>query len=177
VVKHRWWQTVDIRIFFKYMEKLGFKAKIEQISEIQFKVTFEGIIDDSVTIPDLATAEIIEVDLEKLKYITSYGVSLWIEWLRRHPHCKKWILHKARPPVVAFYSRVGGFLPPGAVVESVFAPFISEDTFESKEELLQRDVHFNERGPMALPKPVDSTGKTMVPDFLPKRYFEFLGPQ
>ena len=136
---------------------------------------FLEALDDKFDFPKIQPSiRRIEVDLDKVGYMSSFGVKRWIEWWRSNPPDAKYVITRARPSIVNNAGMMEGFLPRMTAVESLYAPYISEDGETDKQVLLKLNEHYFDGGALKLPTVAGDDGAALEEDFLPDKYFKFL---
>lgn len=154
---------------------MGQFEKTFRMKELSADIVLCGAIDEKFvfeTIP--STIRTVNVDVENIEYISSFGVKLWVKWISTLPREATLVLHKARPSTLANVNAVEGFVLPKTVVQSVLVPFTTDDGEEGTDIALEFGKHYTANGTFNFPAPKASTGETMVPDFIPERLFKFL---
>ncbi len=136
-----------------------------------------GVIDETAQFPAIAPnlKEPIHFDLDLVKYISSFGVKMWVEYFSKST--TPFIFHRVQPGVLKNFNAVQGFMPKRAQIASLYAPFCEPTTFEAAVALLENNTHYGKFKNLVLPPVKSKAGTEMEPDFVANSYFRFLTSQ
>lgn len=134
-----------------------------------------GFIDDKFKFEDIdKEIKKITIRLDNVSYINSFGIKMWIQWLQKIRKDAILILYGVRPTIISTINTVLGFTLSNTTIQSLYAPYISEDGEESKEILLEFGKNYFLNQNPILPLVKDQFGQEMSPDFTPSSFFRFL---
>lgn len=132
-----------------------------------------GVIDETAQFPSFTANSVQHIDLDEVKYISSFGVKLWIEHFQKNK--SKFVFYNVQPSLIKNFNTVQGFLPPQSIIASLYAPFCNPTTFEAKNVLLEINKNYGKSlATPQLPEVHDDKGNLLEPDFSNKNYFRFL---
>lgn len=103
---------------------MSLNVKIE-LSGDDVIVTFDGMLNEESTVPDLdqdISGRLI-LKLEKLDMINSIGCRTWLTWIRTLKPKKGIVLERCSPVFIGQVSVLKGFAPPDSTIESFFLPY------------------------------------------------------
>lgn len=158
------------------------KINIEKSSG-GIQLLFSGPIDENSLFPPLDFKEIktVTLDLKEVDHLNSTGLRSWVHWMQQFPQSTKVVLKNCTKYIVYQMNILDGFVPMGAIIESVFVPYFCEACGFEKDILAQRGVDFLEAsdGKPAenrVPENLDcmKCGGQMEMSFFSARYFRFL---
>ena len=138
---------------------------------------FSGAIDETAQFPAIANTqkETVHFDLDQVKYISSFGVKMWVEFFSKMT--TPFVFHKVQPGIVKNFNSVQGFMPKKSQIASLYAPFCEPKTFESALILLENNIHYGKFINLILPEVKSKDGTVMESDFVANSYFRFLSSQ
>ncbi len=145
------------------------------MSDLSCEIIMNGFIDNQFKFEDLdKEIKKIIIHLDNVTYINSFGIKMWVQWLQRVKKDAALILYGVRPTLISSVNTVSGFILSNTTIQSVYAPYISEDGEESSEILLELGQNYFLHRELVLPEVKDSQGNKMEPDFTQKSFFKFL---
>ncbi len=138
------------------------------------KLTFHGSLSESGALPTIPNKDkTIVIDMLDIKYINSYGIKLWCQWVSQNTTTK--LIFQNCPFVfVKHLSAIRGMWTENMQMKSFFVPFYSEASQERKDVLLVDGTHFTKSGVKEFQQVFDSKGIEMELDVNANTYFEFL---
>lgn len=156
------------------MSSMGsFKAEV-QATENGMKVILSGVIDEKSEFPRFdSSGKVVEIDLNLVQYMNSYGVRSWSDWMSGHKAAKQVILDHVPAVIVKQFNMFHGFLGDNAFVRSLYAPYVHPDTLDDKQVLLFHGKHY-QKGSINLPVEQGADGILLEPDFFVDHFFRFL---
>lgn len=133
-----------------------------------------GSIDETAQFPVVSNTqkESVHFDLDQVKYISSFGVKMWVEFFSKMT--TPIVFHKVQPGIVKNFNSVQGFIPKKSQIASLYAPFCDPKTFDSALVLLENNVHYGKFINLTLPEVKGKDGTLMEADFIANSYFRFL---
>lgn len=138
------------------------------------RVEFVGSIDEDANfekIKKLAQAEY-QFDFEKVEMINSCGIREWITYVEGIEDNAKLVYINCPQIIIEQMNMVHGFVKPGAIIESFFAPYYCESCDkESKIHLKFEQVKDKKAPEMACPL---CKAEGMEFDAIEEQYFNFL---
>ncbi len=137
------------------------------------EAAFVGNIDEDATFEKLLAISMDEYrfDLGQVKLMNSCGIREWINFLGKLPSGAKVTYANCRQIIVEQMNMVQGFLRPGAVIESFYAPYFCPDCDREKQMLLKvTDV----KGRKAPAMKCEKHGCELEFDAIEEQYFNFI---
>lgn len=137
-------------------------------------VQLSGALDEHAQLPTIPAGTEIHVDLEKLTYLNSVGVRLWIRWVADVTKNTKMILIRCPALFVKNFSSIRGMLNRNTLVQSFYVPYYDDKYDERKNVLYIRGREFLDDGTLNMPTLKNANGDVMEPDVIEQTYFSFL---
>ncbi|MBY0316122.1 MAG: hypothetical protein K2Q26_11415 [Bdellovibrionales bacterium] len=136
-----------------------------------------GLIDETAQFPAIPPTlkEAVHFDLDQVKYISSFGVKMWVEYFSKTS--TPFVFHRVHPGVLKNFNSVQGFMPKKSQIASLYAPFCEPKTFEATAILLENNTHYGKYKNLSLPSVKGKDGSPMEPDFVANSFFRFLPNQ
>ena len=163
----------------------NFEAQVNRLpTELEIKLS--GYFNEAAEMPKIMQIPptIITVNFGNVVFINSTGIGRWVSWLRSEIAAKApnavFKLQECPKCIVDQMNMVKGFLPTKVMVQSVFIPYYSPNTDESKSVLFKLSQKYKTReeliaaavGELVL----DSAGNPMERDVDLGQYFRFFIP-
>lgn len=159
-------------------------AKVNvQLLESESQISIQGSIDENMDFSSLKIGEAknLILDLREVRSLNSMGLRNWVHWVKSFRGRKQLFLRHCPRVVVDQMNILQGFLPIGAVVESIFVPYYCESCDKEENVLAQRgrdymegSVDAREGQNLSPTKICPHCGKTSEMDVIPAKYFGFL---
>lgn len=133
-----------------------------------------GVIGENADLTLLtgATATDLEIDMQGVRRVNSFGVRAWIDAVRKIPGTTRLVFVHCPPPVIDQCNMVPGFLGHGTI-RSFYAPMTCEDCDEQLEQLFDT-ARCAARGGTLPAVPCPRCGLDMELDDLEDQYLLFL---
>lgn len=137
-------------------------------------VAMAGVIDENADLAPLTSieAQSIELDLDEIRRINSFGVRAWISAVSQIPRSIHLELSNCRPPIVDQCNAVAGFLAHGAV-KSFYGMMACPDCDSEHAQLFDAQRCRNASGALP-PVKCPRCGADMGLDDLEDYYLSFL---
>jgi hypothetical protein len=160
---------------------MDFSSNLKREGEI-LTYFLSGSVNEFCKLPknSLNGVDTIRVDLNRLEFINSPGVGLWVEWMKEYLGKDRLVLFRhIHEMYVNQMNSVAGFLPKKYDIESFYVPYHVVDTDETHLHLAQKGKDFvigseDKPGQVHLPEEISLDGKTAELDIVPGRYFKFI---
>jgi hypothetical protein len=152
--------------------------KVIQIrSETNLLLKFEGKVDEDATFPqvDVSNVKIVEVDLEGVSMMNSYGTRDWAQWIRGFPKSIHFRFVKCPRVFIDQANMFDGLFPSNFSVHSFQVPYFCDSCKKTSSALLTigREVSASHVGfPEAVP--CDTCQGRADLDIIETVYFKFL---
>tara|TARA_B100001971_G_C18268046_1_gene596723 strand:- start:162226 stop:162690 length:465 start_codon:yes stop_codon:yes gene_type:complete len=144
-------------------------SKVEDDKQVEFKLS--GQIDEDADLSLLATdKEKVIFDLENISLINSCGIRDWVQYQGSLPVASTIIYRKCPQVIVEQLNIIKGFIKPGGIVESFFAPYYNDAKDEEVKLLITPDEVVDNKAPVKK----DSDGNELEFDEIELQYFNFL---
>lgn len=155
------------------MNTTAFSVDITE-TPTEIKLTFNGSLSESGALPPIPHKnKTVLIDMLNIKYINSYGIKLWCQWVSQND-ATKLVFQNCPFVFVKHLSAIRGMWTANMQMQSFFVPFYSEASQERKDVLLTEGTHFTKEGVKKFQQVFDSKGNEMELDVNANIYFEFL---
>lgn len=160
---------------------------IPKLTNDVLKLVLKGHINETTQLGDYPYERLNEIyiDLEGVELITSTGVRLWVQWIRKIMVAKssiRFVFFHVKENIIDQMNGIKGFLPNEFLVRSFEAPYYCKacDRVKHKEFTINNNYkEGTKEAPGKINVPPFSCpycGKDMELDVVQKKYFQFLTP-
>lgn len=147
---------------------------VESEDEKQVLWKFSGDMNENFEMPNFSSNKTLVINLKDILAINSYGIKVWLKWGLKNSFLTEIVLEECPYIFIKNDSLIKGFIASNMRIISLYAPFFSEETQESKQVLFEYGTDYASDGVVRLPKVFDSKGIEMELDVNMATYFSFL---
>ncbi len=151
-----------------------FTAEVqENIDTICLKLS--GKIGIETKLPAISNnAKTLFVQMAEVKYINSYGLSVWKKWMDEKVSVKKIILDSVPVVFIKQLQTFHNLISSNTEIKSFYVPFYSDELEEQKEVLLKEGIDYQQGKFVIVPRVTDSNNNPMELDCDTEKIFSFL---